>query len=160
MKCQPISTPPEIRPRDEVRHINAATRKALSNLFHYSSLKKTDEIGSDASYDFDLMIRRALVGRYWICRKLHDDIRYWDEHSGDFSSGPLPREPAVIAAVLAIRPNLPWKWSVVETWSWVYRHALLIDVAVIDFEDWCDLQDPDNSRTCLMSHLRPVNGNA
>ena len=112
-----------------------------------------EEIETDVSTDLGSQVRRALSGRYRIFLKLCDDM----DSGGDLSlelarfAGDLEQEPEIIAASLAIRPEDNWEWMVVEAWSWVYRHAALLNIDITEFADWCADQDPHTSRAFLMA---------
>lgn len=132
-----------------------------ANTAHCHSRAVTNEneatkIATDMSGDYTTAIRCALDGRYPICRKLNGNKRYWDKHSESFRdfSAHLPHEPTIIAAALALRPRDLCDWEVVEAWSWVYRHALLLNVRVGAFEDFCAHVTPKRSRIIVLGNLR------
>ena len=130
------------------------TIKTMAEQFNDVSAEETAELESDLAMPISSGIRRALVGRYPLCLKLCDDFNSWDGSSPTYidASG-LLNEPCVIAAAIALRPFQLWEWHFVEAWSWVYRHAVEMDVSIDGFEEWCEFRDPHTSREFLTTQL-------
>ena len=145
----------ESKLRDAYPGLSDREYTILHYQYQYISCECADSIPTDIHGKHQPDYRCALTGRYWILRRLQDDPEYWDENHELFAevSSDLPHEPAIIAAALAIRPSKRLDWDVVEDWSWVYRHALMLDVVVDDFECWCADQTPEGSRATVLTEL-------
>ena len=143
------------RCKDVMLALSAKELHEFDDSIYDASVEKTDENGTDMLLELGSEIRRALTGRYRIFRKMTDDQEYWLSNKDDFAafSGSFEHEPYIVATALAIRPVEEWEWNIVEEWSWVYRHAELLDINIGDFAEWCADQDPKKSRALIMKTM-------
>ena len=144
----------EDKAREAYPMLSEAEIAELRRIYHYAG-GNTEKIATDLAGELKPDFCRALTGRYWIFCKLHDDQENWDDFNLEYLdfSAHLTHEPAIIAAALAIRPVERPEWELVEAWSWVYRHALMLDVDIGDFKDWCEHQNPEASRAFILTEL-------
>lgn len=144
--------------REAYPDLSEAELKLVFDGYHYTGCQKTDKIATDldGEPEPEPPYRRALAGRYWIFRKLHEPERdYWDNYNEDFYafSAHLPHEPAIIATALAFRPTKPTDWEAVEAWSWIFSHALMLDIGLDEFEEWCSCWTAARSRNAVLLEL-------